>query len=333
MTIDVPPLELSTRLLIAEAGQRGVEVDILDADDNFVRLRRGSKVEYIKQATRTSADTYIAALLMENKSVTKQLLHEAGLPVPDGFAVHSVEEARRFWPRLKGAGIVIKPRSTNFGEGVYILRTADWTPPQAEEAVAAALRLDSVVLLEAFIQGPEYRFLVIGDETVAVLQRIPANVCGDGLRSIRQLVAEKNLDPRRGSGYHTPLEQIRLTETEAAYLAAQGLDFDSILPVGKRVLLRENSNISTGGDSIDHTDAVHPGYKAAAVAAARAVGAKICGADIIIPDLHTAPTPHNYAFIELNFNPALHIHDYPYEGQNRKVEGYVLDLLGYTRQV
>lgn len=332
MTIDIPVLELSTRLLIDEAGRRGVEVDILDADDNFVRLRRGSKLEYVKQATRTSADSYIAALLMENKSVTKQLLHEAGLPVPDGFAVRSVEEARGFWPRLKGAGLVIKPRSTNFGEGVYILRTADWTPLQAEEAVAAALRLDSVVLLEAFIQGPEYRFLVIGDETVAVLQRIPANVCGDGQRSIRQLVAEKNLDPRRGSGYHTPLEQIRLTETEAAYLAAQGLDFDSVLPVGKRVLLRENSNISTGGDSIDHTDAVHPGYKAAAVAAARAVGAKICGADIIIQDLHAAPTPHNHAFIELNFNPALHIHDYPYEGQNRKVEGYVLDLLGYTRQ-
>lgn len=333
MSIECPPLELSTRLLIAEARQRGVEVDILDADDNFVRLRRGSKVEYIKQATRTSADTYIAALLMENKSVTKQLLHEAGLPVPEGFAVHSVEEARGFLPRMKGEGLVVKPRSTNFGEGVYILRTADWTPLQAEEAVAAALRLDSVVLLETFIQGPEYRFLVIGDETVAVLQRIPANVCGDGARSIRQLVAEKNLDPRRGSGYHTPLEQIRLEETEAAYLAAQGLDFDSILPAGKRVLLRENSNISTGGDSIDHTDAVHPGYKAAAVAAARAVGAKICGADIIIQDLHAAPAPHNHAFIELNFNPALHIHDYPYEGQNRKVEGRVLDLLGYNRQV
>jgi len=333
MSIECPPLELSTRLLIAEARQRGVEVDILDADDNFVRLRRGSKVEYIKQATRTSADTYIAALLMENKSVTKQLLHEAGLPVPEGFAVHSVEEARGFWPRLQGAGLVIKPRSTNFGEGVYILRTADWTQLQAEEAVAAALRLDSVVLLEAFIQGPEYRFLVIGDETVAVLQRIPANVCGDGVRSIRQLVAEKNLDPRRGSGYHTPLEQIRLTEIEAAYLAAQGLDFESILPAGKRVLLRENSNISTGGDSVDHTDVVHPGYKAAAMAAARAMGAKICGADIIIQDLQAAPTPHNHAFIELNFNPALHIHDYPYEGQNRKVEGRVLDLLGYTPQV
>jgi glutamate--cysteine ligase len=95
------------------------------------------------------------------------------------------------------------------------------------------------------------------------------------------------------------------------------------------VFLRENSNISTGGDSIDYTDEILEQYKTIAVNSAKAVGAKICGADIIIADIKQKPNQKNYSIIELNFNPALHIHDFPYQGKNRHVEKKVLDLLGF----
>lgn len=322
-------LELSTQLLAAEARSRGVRVEVLDADDNFLRLSRDGRTEYVKQATRTSLDTYIAALIMENKQVTKQILREGGLPVPPGRAVRSVAEALKHFPEFAGAGLVIKPRSTNFGEGVTIFKTADWRPDDAAAAVTRGLELDSTVLLERYETGREYRFLVIGDETVAVLHRVPANIVGDGWRSIRALVDEKNRDPRRGSGYVTPLEKIRLGPEEQLYLAAQGLNFDSVPVAGTTVYLRENSNISTGGDSLDFTDTAHPGYKEAAVRAARAVGARICGADLIISDISAAPTADNFSIIELNFNPALHIHAFPFRGENRRVEAKVLDLLGF----
>lgn len=325
-----PPLELSTQLLAAEAQRRGVRVEILDADDNFLRLSRDGRTEYVKQATRTSLDPYIAALLMENKQVTKQILREAGLPVPPGCAVRSVPAALAALPEFAGAGIVIKPRSTNFGEGVTIFKTPEWQHDDVAVAVSRALELDSIVLLERYEIGREYRFLVIGGKTVAVLHRVPANVVGDGARSIRALVEEKNLDPRRGSGYVTPLEKLQLGDAERQYLAAQGLDFEAVPPAGVTIYLRENSNISTGGDSLDFTDTVHPGYKDAAVRAAQAVGARISGADLIIGDIDAAPTAANYSIIELNFNPALHIHDFPFRGENRRVEGKVLDLLGFT---
>ena len=324
-------MELSTRLLAAEARRRGVEVEVLDADDNFLRLSRAGRTEYVKQATRTAADAYIAALIMENKEVTKRVLRDHGLPVPAGFAVKSVDEAAPLWERFAGRGMVVKPRSTNFGEGVVIFKDESWRLG-GTAAVARALGLDSTVLLEEFVPGAEYRFLVVGDETVAVLHRVPANVTGDGARSIRALVEEKNRDLRRGSGYVTPLEKIRLGEAEDGYLRAQDLDFDSVPAAGRTVFLRENSNISTGGDSLDFTDAVHPGYKEAAVRAARAVGARICGADLIIPDVKAEPAPDRFSIIELNFNPALHIHDFPFVGENRRVEGKVLDLLGFPAE-
>lgn len=325
----LPPLELSTQLLAAEARHRGVHVEILDADDNFLRLSRDGRTEYVKQATRTSLDPYVAALVMENKQVTKQVLREAGLPVPPGHAVRSTTEALAVLPEFTAAGIVVKPRSTNFGEGVTIFKTPGWKQADVIAAVSRALRLDSTVLLERHESGREYRFLVIGDETVAVLHRVPANVEGDGRHSIRALVEEKNRDPRRGSGYVTPLEKIQLGDDERQYLEAQGLAFDSVPSAGTTVYLRENSNISTGGDSLDFTDTVHPGYKAAAVQAARAVGARICGADLIISDVQAAPSGQNFSIIELNFNPALHIHDFPFRGENRHAEAKVLDLLGF----
>lgn len=321
-------LELSTQLLIHEARRRGVAVEVVDAEDNFLRLSRDGRVEYVKQATRTSADTYISALIMENKEVTKRVLRDAGLPVPAGSAVGSVEEALAAWPAFDRRSVVVKPRSTNFGQGVAILHQARWEP-EGRAAVEQALAEDRVVLLEEFAAGREYRFLVIGDETVAVLHRVAANVTGNGVRTIRELVEEKNRDPRRGSGYVKPLEKLRLNAVELEHLAAQGLAPDAVPPAGRTVYLRENSNISTGGDSLDFTDDVHPGYKEAAVRAARAVGARICGADIIIPDVHAEPRPGSFSIIELNFNPALHIHAFPYKGVNRRPEARVLDLIGF----
>lgn len=319
-------LELSTKLMIKAAEQRGYEVDVLDLTDNFIRLRKDGRTEYIKQATRTSLDTYIAPLIMENKEVTKMILREQGMNVPQGAVYHSLEEAEESYDQFHGREIVIKPRSTNFGIGITVLKEVS-----SEEAYSEALRFafahDEVVMVEEFVPGREYRFLVIGEETAAVLYRVPANVTGDGKSTIEQLVAEKNKDPLRGEGYVTPLEFIKLGDIERDFLHMQGLSFNSIPAEGTTVYLRKNSNISTGGDSIDVTDEIPDYYMQIAVQATKAVGARICGADIIIPDLSAQPDANSYSIIELNFNPALHIHNYPYQGVNRQVEHKVLDLL------
>jgi glutamate--cysteine ligase len=50
---------------------------------------------------------------------------------------------------------------------------------------------------------------------------------------------------------------------------------------------------------------------------------------MIVPDPADAGPGAAYSIIELNFNPALHIHDFPETGENRHVERPVLDLLGF----
>lgn len=325
---DLMGLELSTQILINEAINREIEVELIDKNENFIRLRKGNHVEYIKQATKTSADTYISSLIMENKVVTKLVLEENEINVPKGISVESVEEAEKHIEMFLNRDIVVKPKSTNFGEGVFILKNIQ-SAHILTDAVEHALRYDDSVLIEEFVSGKEYRFLVIGNEVPAILHRVPANVVGDGKHSIKELVDIKNQDPLRGKGYVTPLEKINLSMVEEDYLALGERHFQTIPKENEIVYLRENSNISTGGDSIDFTDDILDEYKQIAIKAAKSVGAKICGADIIIKNINEKPNASNYSIIELNFNPALHIHDFPYQGQNRHVEKKVLDLLGY----
>lgn len=327
--INVEGLELSTQILIKEALRRNIEVEILDRSDNFIRLTEGSKVEYIKQATKTSADTYISSLIMENKEVTKIILKEHGIQVPAGSTFQTIEAAVTQYVQFAGQDIVIKPKSTNFGKGVIIIKQLD-SLEDYHNAIEYAFQYDSSVMVEQLLPGKEYRFLVIGNQTAAVLHRVPANVTGDGVHTIEQLAEEKNKSPLRGTGYVTPLEKIKLEDIEKEFLQGQSKDFSYIPNKGETVFLRENSNISTGGDSLDFTDEVLGAYKDIAVKAAKAVGAKLCGADLMIQDIHAEPNPSNYGIIELNFNPALHIHNFPYQGNNRHVEQKVLDLLGFS---
>jgi glutamate--cysteine ligase/glutathione synthase len=321
-------LELSTQIVIKEALKRDFDVEILDWSDNFIRLKKGNKIEYVKQATKTSADTYISPLIMENKEVTKILLNEHDINVPQAITIQSVEEAVEHYSEFSNKDIVIKPKSTNFGKGVTILKQS-YSLAEYKKAVMSAFNEDNSVMIEEFVSGKEYRFLVVGDEVAAILHRVPANVTGDGIHTIEELVKEKNKNPLRGKGYVTPLEKINLGDSEKEYLEFQSKNFKYAPQKDETVFLRENSNISTGGDSIDFTDEIIDDYKAIAVRSAKAVGANICGADIIIKDIYTKPNKMNYSVIELNFNPALHIHNFPYKGENRHVEEKVLDLLGF----
>ncbi|WP_310828689.1 bifunctional glutamate--cysteine ligase GshA/glutathione synthetase GshB [Paenibacillus pedocola] len=319
-------LELSTQLLLKAAVKRGIRFELIDRDDNFVILTKGDHQEYVKQATKTSLDSYSTVLIMENKIVTKEVLKQHGIRVPAGKAYRSPQEAILDYELHRERKIVVKPKSTNFGLGITIF-THSFTEEDYRQAIEMAFAHDQTILLEEFIAGKEYRFLVMGDEVAGILHRVPANITGDGIHTIEQLIALKNKDPLRGIGYRTPLERIQLGEAEKLFLKNQFLNPSDIPGSGEVIYLRENSNISTGGDSIDYTDDIPESYKQMAIRAAKAAGATFCGVDMMIGDINEEASNDNYSIIEINFNPAIHIHCYPYQGMNRRADDKILDLL------
>lgn len=317
-------LELSTQILMKEAIKRGIKVNIVDRYENFISLKKNNKVEYVIQATKTSKDNYATVLIMENKTVTKKVLRENNVKVPKGEEYYNLEDAIENIKRYINKSIVIKPKSTNFGTGISIFKDGA-NAEDIQKAFEMAFEYDNTILVEEFIKGKEYRFLVIENKVVGILHRVPANVLGDGIKTISELVNIKNQDPLRGYHYRTPLEKINLDENAKLFLKQQNKDFNYVPGNNEIVYLRENSNISTGGDSIDYTDVINNKYKEIAINAAKAVNAKICGVDMMIEDYKNINS--DYAIIELNFNPAIHIHSYPYKGTERKIAKHVLRLL------
>ena len=326
-------MELSTQAVIEDAIKNGIKVTVIDENDQFIRLENKGHVEYVKNGNMTSKDSYISPLIMENKVVTKKVLDEKGFRVPKGYEVSSLEEALQKFNYIKNKPIVIKPKSTNFGLGITIFKNGTSSLDNYSKAIEFALKEDKDILIEEFIEGTEYRFFVIEGKTEAVLLRVPANVIGDGKHTIRQLVQMKNANPLRGDAKKTPLKKIELGEIEKLQLNEQGLTFESILAENKVAYLRENSNISTGGDSIDMTDSVHDSYKKLAVEITDAMMAKVCGVDLIIPDITKSVTNDNYGVIEANFNPMMMMHIYPHSGKSRRLSLNVLKMLFPERDI
>ena len=317
-------LQGSTQMVIGEALRRGVEVEVLDGEASFIRLKKGKHIEYVKAGNKTSRDSYITEWIMKNKGVTKKILKRNGVRVPEGRVYRSIMAAKSEYGEFAKMKCVVKPVNTNYGIAVSIIEENDFTA--FVSALEFAFKHDKSVIVEEFIEGLEYRFLLIGEKVVAILHREPANVVGDGKHTVHELVKAKNEKPRNykiTTGY-----VIQTGPTEQSVLKKQSMNFSSIPKKNQKVYLRENSNVHTGGDPIDFTDEMPAFYKNIAIRAAKAVQAKVCGVDMIISNLKSKAAD-NYAIIEANFNPAMQMHDFPLKGKNRHVENAVLDLLGF----
>ena len=245
--------------------------------------------------------------------------------VPMGKTYSSIESAIKDYPFFQKKKVVVKPKSTNFGLAVYFIEPGE--SKNYAYAVESAFFHGNSIIVEEFSPGEEFRFLVIDGKVIGIAKREPANVIGDGKQSIKALVNEKNHDP---TYYRSSKTYIHLGPDEKEILRSQKLTIESVPKKGKKIYLRHNSNVSTGGDAIDVTDSVHKGYQRIAVKATKALGAKICGVDMMIPHPRRDPKNASYTIIELNYNPVLFIHAYPYKGKRRNVAGPLLDLLGYS---
>src|SRR5262249_41014293 len=149
--------------------------------------------------------------------------------VPRQELVYDAEEAIEAAERL-GYPVVVKPLDGNHGRGVAIHLT---TAEQVETAYVKAREEARTVIVETYHAGDDYRSLVVDGRVVAVAERVPGHVVGDGGKTVAELVEEVNADPRRGVGHEKVLTRLELDHQALRLLAAAGLTADSVLPEGK----------------------------------------------------------------------------------------------------
>lgn len=311
----------TTAALVAAARRRGIPVTRLD-EYSFIRLGWGAGQKIIR-ASVTGGTSLVAAETAGDKGLAKRLMAAAAIPVPRGEVVRTAEEAVAAAARL-GGQVVTKPLDGNHGRGVNLnLSGAEAVAWGFAQAAAHGRR----VIVEEQYDGRDYRILVIDREVVAVAERRPAAVVGDGRSSIAQLVAGVNRDPRRGRGHEAVMTRITLDEHARAHLAGQGLTVDCVPPAGAEVILRATANLSTGGMAVDRTDVIHPDNAAIARRAAAVIGLDIAGIDFLAPDIARSVRETGGGIVEVNAAPGFRMHLAPSEGTGRDVAGPALDML------
>jgi len=311
----------STGAIVAAAVARGIPFRRL-TEGSLVQFGWGSRQRRIQAAESDRTDA-IAEAIAQDKDLTKMLLRDAGVPVPEGRPVTSAEEAWEVAREL-GGRVVVKPRDGNQGKGVAVDLS---TREEVLAAWEAARAISEEVIVERYLPGDDFRLLVVGDRLVAAAHREPPRVTGDGVRTIRELVEEVNRDPRRSDGHATSLTRIRLDAIAQSVLAAQGYTVDSVPAAGARVTLRNNANLSTGGTANDVTDEVHPEVAARAVEAAQAVGLDICGVDVVCESVRMPLEHQGGGIVEVNAAPGLRMHLQPSNGRGRPVGEAIVDAM------
>ncbi|MEO7177517.1 MAG: cyanophycin synthetase, partial [Allosphingosinicella sp.] len=277
------------------------------------------------RASITGRTSLVATDLAGNKDMTKKLLDESGVPVPRGIVVRDAEEAVRGAKRLRFP-LVTKPLDGNHGRGVTIgIMDEAQLRFGFKEAQAQAKGRD--VIVEQFFEGNDHRILVVDGKMIAVAERIPAQVAGDGISSIRQLIDEVNRDPRRGVGHENVMTRIRIDAHVEEFLARSGLKPESIPEADDVVVLRATANLSTGGTAVDRTNEIHPDNVEIARRAALIIGLDVCGVDFVCPDISRSVRETGGGVIEVNAAPGLRMHIDPSEGAPRDVAKPIIEML------
>jgi len=311
----------STGSLVEEAVNRDIPYIRLN-DQSLVQLGYGVHQKRI-QATTTANTNMIAVDIAGNKHATKTLLGDMGVPVPKGYRIRLEEELEETLERV-GFPAVVKPLDGNHGKGATVgIKSLD----EAKIAWEKAKEYSRWVIVEQQLQGSDFRALVVNNQLIAVAERVPAHVVGDGKRSIQQLIDETNSDPRRGYGHENVLTQIDIDNQTMRCIRKSGYELESVLPKGERLFLKTTANISTGGTAIDVTDEVHPKNIFLFERIAKIIGLDVAGIDVIAPNVSEPLSENGGGIIEVNAAPGFRMHLAPSEGIGRNVAEHVIDML------
>lgn len=311
----------STSAIVKEAKLRGIPVTRIGTD-SLICLGYG-KYRRVLESTLTDATSCIAADIASNKQMTKMLLADNKIPVPAGKVVFS-EISALMAAREIGVPVAIKPYDGNQGKGVH-LNVCEESDIKA--AFQEATQYSKGIIVEKFVQGKDYRVLVVGGQVRAVAERVSANVIGDGEHTIAELVNIVNQDERRGEQHEKPLTKIRLDAVCLNILKRRDITPGYVPEAGEAVALRENGNLSTGGISIDRTEEIHPDNADLAVLAAQAIGIDIAGIDIVAESISQPIRKTGGVVVEVNTAPGIRMHLYPSEGKPRNVASDIVDML------
>ena len=307
-----------------EGWRRGLELRF--ENNNRVKsvirysLSDGKKTHYFtgSQGDLVSRE---AIRICSNKALTKEYLSKAEVTIAEGkvFDKKATDEDIIHYVEEIGYPVVIKPVRGAGGRGVIADIRDKISFLQALKYVKNELGHEQIIV-EKHIEGEDYRVYVVGDKVIGAINRIPANVIGDGKKTISQLLKEKNKEKKNNPAITD--SPIRKDSEMLAQLKKYGYTLDSVPLKGERIFLKTKSNISAGGEPVDATEKLSEEVKENAIKAVKAIpGLNHGGVDILWDS-----SSNNMAVLEVNTIASIRSHLFPLEGKARDVPKAIVDF-------
>ncbi|MBY6928458.1 cyanophycin synthetase [Clostridium botulinum] len=310
----------STLSIIQEAKKRNIPVTKIGEDSMF-QLGYGIKGKTI-EATICNSTSAVSVDIACDKLLSKNILMDQCIPVAEGYKVKNYIDLL-FKAEKLGYPVVLKPRFGNQGKGVVVNIK---NQKELVNAYSIVNKKFQDIMIEKYINGKDYRACVVDGKVVAVAQRIPPYIIGNGKSTIYELIKELNRDERRGDGHEKPLTKVKIDKDLKNNINKEGYTLGYILPEEYKLELRHNANLSTGGVAIDCTDLICTETREVCERAAKAIGLNICGIDICCSDI-SKPLKENEGIMEVNAAPGIRMHQYPYKGKSRNVAKAIVDMM------
>lgn len=257
------------------------------------------------------------------KDDTKVWLEKAGVAVPlgKGFSEEATDEKILEYGKSLQYPLVLKPTNASLGNGVVTNIQDDIAFLKAINYVRNELGYPDVVV-EQHVKGKEYRVYVVDGKVVAAYNRVPANIFGDGIHNIEELIELKNMERKKNSRLNSCLIEMDVEILE--FIQSAGYTLQSVPKKGEQIFLRQKTNVSSGGDPIDVTDTMPEEYKQIAIDALKAIpGFYHGGVDIIVNENRNIDAPA--VVIELNPTAQIGGALYPLRGKSRNIPGAIID--------
>ena len=220
----------STRVLQA-AFEQGMDYQVIDNDQDIVEING----HYVWNGLQSDLDQAVTAKIWDNKELTKQLVGNLAIQIQPSWKIATVDQAVRLYPMIKEKAVVLKNANGHSDAHGILYRMA---PSKKEfiESVGGMLKQASQVLIEQVSTGSTYQALILNGKVASLIERVPENVVGDGRKTLKQLIENK---------------QFELGRNERKTLMMQGLTLDQVIPRGIQVLLRYDSFTGSHFQSVD----------------------------------------------------------------------------------
>jgi len=258
-----------------------------------------------------------------SKEQARARFQQGGIPHAQGLIFFNPFTAIRF-AKQHGFPLVIKPNVSGFSRGSHFpIRNYK----ELWKAIFLAKLWWPFTVVEQFLEGKNYRVVVANGKIVSVLQRYAPSVKGDGTSTIRELMLKENAI-REEMKLYPVISPLKETAQSRAFLAKQGLDFDSVLQAGQRATLFYRISLAPGGvvEVIDKK-LLPEANQALFKNVLNLFDANILGIDVILEKgIESDYREQKCIFLEVNSRPYLKMHAYPRYGEAEDLSEYFDEL-------